>query len=181
MNIYIPTHSLLSSSCAHQLTLYMLASWSHEGVVFLVLLSSSHLTTYHVFSLSLSGANWRSLFPPWGSGPPFPKMAPSFTGSAHTPSPGVQNNKCSSVWIRRHLEHNQTSKLQDIKYYKMSVVTSMRCTEKYKPLPTHGPHLPAEQRLRWEPVHGRSGWPLVVHVATLLHTPLWVDCPPETE
>jgi hypothetical protein len=28
------------------------------------------------------------LFPPWGSGPPFPKMAPPFTGSAHTPLPG---------------------------------------------------------------------------------------------
>ncbi len=43
---------------------------------------------YHVFSLPLSGLNWRSLFPPWGSGPPFPKMAPPFTGSAHTPLPG---------------------------------------------------------------------------------------------
>ncbi len=43
---------------------------------------------YHVFSLPFFGLNWRSLFPPWGSGPPFPKMAPSFTGSAHTPSPG---------------------------------------------------------------------------------------------
>jgi hypothetical protein len=43
---------------------------------------------YHVFSLPLSGSNWRSLFPPRGSGPPFPKMAPPFTGSAHTPLPG---------------------------------------------------------------------------------------------
>ncbi len=43
---------------------------------------------YHVFSPPLSGPNWRSLFPPWGSGPPFPKMAPPFTGSAHTPLPG---------------------------------------------------------------------------------------------
>ncbi len=45
-------------------------------------------SSYHVVSLPLSRLNWRSLFPPWGSGPPFPKMAPSFTGSAHTPSPG---------------------------------------------------------------------------------------------
>ncbi len=87
--IYVlPTRSLSSSSCAHQLTLCMLASWSREGVVFLALLSSSHLTTYHVLTLSLSGLNWRSLFPPLGTGPPFPKMAPPFTGSAHTPSPG---------------------------------------------------------------------------------------------
>ncbi len=89
--------------------------------------------------------------------------------------------KCSSVWIQSYLVYYQTSKLQNIKCYQMSIVTSMRCTEKYKPLPTHGPHLPAEQRLRCEPVHGRCGWPLVVHVATLLHSPLWVDCPPETE
>ncbi len=83
-----PTHSLSSSSCAHLLTLCMLASWSREGVVFLVLLPSSHLTKYHVLSLSLSGPNWRSLFPPLGPVPPFPKMAPPFTGSAHTPLPG---------------------------------------------------------------------------------------------
>ncbi len=43
---------------------------------------------YHVFSLPLAGSNWRSLFPPWGSVPPFPKMATPFTGSAHTPLPG---------------------------------------------------------------------------------------------
>jgi hypothetical protein len=82
------TDSLLSFSCTHQLTLCMLAFWSCEGVVFLVLSSSSHFTTYHVFPLPLSGANWRSLSWLWGSGPPFPKMAPLFTGSAHTPLPG---------------------------------------------------------------------------------------------
>ncbi len=43
---------------------------------------------YHVLSLPLSGLNWRSLFLPRGSDPPFPKMAPPFTGSAHTPLPG---------------------------------------------------------------------------------------------
>jgi hypothetical protein len=47
---------------------------------------------YHVFYLPLSGLNWRSLFLPWGSGPPFPKMVPPFTGSAHTPSPGSRTN-----------------------------------------------------------------------------------------
>ncbi len=45
-------------------------------------------SSYHVFPLPLSGLNWRSLFPPWGSGTPFPKMAPPFTGSAHTTLPG---------------------------------------------------------------------------------------------
>ncbi len=43
---------------------------------------------YHVFPPPLSGLNWRSLFPLWGSDPPFPKMASPFTGSAHTPLPG---------------------------------------------------------------------------------------------
>ncbi len=43
---------------------------------------------YHVLPLPLSGLNWRSLFLPWGSGPPFSKMAPPFTGSVHTPLPG---------------------------------------------------------------------------------------------
>jgi hypothetical protein len=45
-------------------------------------------SSYHVFTLPLSGLNWCSLFPPWGFGPPFPKTAPPFTGSAHTPLPG---------------------------------------------------------------------------------------------
>jgi hypothetical protein len=67
------------------LTLCMLAFWSCEGVVFLVHSSSSHLTAGHVFPFPLSGANWRSLSLLWGSGPPLPKMAPSSTGSAHTP------------------------------------------------------------------------------------------------
>ncbi len=66
----------------------MLAFWSCEGVVFLVLSSSSHFTVGHVFPFPLSGANWRSLSLLWGSGPPFPNMAPPFTGSAHTPFPG---------------------------------------------------------------------------------------------
>ncbi len=102
MHIYITSTFTLSSSCAHQLTLCMLASWSHEGVVFLVLLSSSHPTTYHVFSLPLSGLNWRSLFPPWGSGPPFLKMAPPFTGSAHTPSPGSTTCTTNRKWIKSY-------------------------------------------------------------------------------
>ncbi len=84
----LPMHSLLSSSWAQQLTLCMLASQSREGVVFLVLLPSSHLTVYHVLSLFLSGLNWCSLFPPLGPFPPFRKMASLFTGSAHTPFPG---------------------------------------------------------------------------------------------
>ncbi len=48
------------------------------------------LTMDHVFSLPLSGANWCSLSLLWGFGPPFPKMALPFTGSAHTPFPGYK-------------------------------------------------------------------------------------------
>jgi hypothetical protein len=77
-------------------TLCMLAFWSCEGVVFLVLSSSSHFTTCHVFPLPLSGANWRSLSLLWGSDPPFPKMAPPFTGSAHTPFLGSET--LSAPW-----------------------------------------------------------------------------------
>ncbi len=43
------------------------------------------LSFYHVLSLPLSGLNWRSLFPPWGSGPPFPKMAPPYQGPRTLP------------------------------------------------------------------------------------------------
>ncbi len=45
-------------------------------------------SSYHVFTLPLSGPNWRFLFLPWGSGPPSLKMASLFTGSVHTPLPG---------------------------------------------------------------------------------------------
>ncbi len=39
------TFTCFSLGCAHQLTLCMLASWSHEGVIFLDLLPSSHSIT----------------------------------------------------------------------------------------------------------------------------------------
>ncbi len=82
-NTFTDTFTCFSLSYAHQLTLCMLASRSHAGVVILGLLSSPH-----VFSLPLSELNWRPLFPPRGSGPSFPNMAAPFTGSAHTPLPG---------------------------------------------------------------------------------------------
>ncbi len=71
--------------CTSTLTLCMLASWSREGAVFVVLSPSSHFTVGHVFPLSMSGANWRPLSLLWGSPPPSPNMAPLSTGSAHTP------------------------------------------------------------------------------------------------
>ncbi len=55
--------------CTSTLTLCMLAFWSHEGVVFVVLSSPSHLTEGHVFSLPMFRANWRSLSLLWGSPP----------------------------------------------------------------------------------------------------------------
>ncbi len=66
----------------------MLVFLSREGVVFLVSLSSSHFTEIHVFPPPVSEANWRSLFRPGDSPPSFPKMASSFTGSAHSPFSG---------------------------------------------------------------------------------------------
>ncbi len=55
----------------------------------------------HVFSLPLSGLNWRSLFPPWGSGLPFPKMASPFTGSAHTPLLGSETSRKGEGFITK--------------------------------------------------------------------------------
>jgi hypothetical protein len=60
----------------------MLASLSHEGVVFLDLLPSSHSVTSSLFPyLGSSDAPCSRLGDPV-------KMAPPFTGSAHTPLPG---------------------------------------------------------------------------------------------
>ncbi len=95
-SIYIANAFTLSSSWAHQLTLCMLASWSREGVVFLVLFPSSHLTMYHVLSLSLSGLNWRSLFPPLGTGSPFPQNgAPIHRVCAHSLTRVHDSSTCS--------------------------------------------------------------------------------------
>ncbi len=43
-----------------------------------------------VFPPPLSGLNWCSLSPLGGPGPPTPKVASPFPGSAHTPSPGFR-------------------------------------------------------------------------------------------
>ncbi len=85
-NTISPTHSLASSLAMHStysVHAGILKPWRGRLPWPLVVFSS-----YHVFTLPLSGLNWRSLFPPWGFGPPFPKMAPPFTGSAHTPLSG---------------------------------------------------------------------------------------------
>ncbi len=77
----------------------MLASQSREGVVFLVLLPSSHLTVYHVLSLSLSGINWRSLFPPLGPVPLSPRWRPYWQGPRTLPFQGPRQ---LSLWKQRH-------------------------------------------------------------------------------
>jgi hypothetical protein len=86
---------LVLQLCTSTLTLCMLAFRSREGVVFVVLSSSSHLTVGHVFPLPMSGANWRSLSLLWGPPPPSPNMAPLSTGSAHTPFLGYKTT-CSA-------------------------------------------------------------------------------------
>jgi hypothetical protein len=68
------------------LTLCMLASWSHEGVVFLDFLPSSHsITSSLLLCLGPTDAPCPRI---WDPTPPFPNMASPFTGSAHTPLPG---------------------------------------------------------------------------------------------
>jgi hypothetical protein len=57
---------------------------------------------YHVLFLPLSGLNWRSLFPPWGSGPPFPQNgAPIHRVRAHS-LPGIRNNHNEHVHEHIH-------------------------------------------------------------------------------
>ncbi len=75
----------------------MLVSLSREGVIFLVSLSSSHFTEIHVLPPPVSEANWRSLFWPGDSPPSFPKMASSFTGSAHSPFSGYDTVRTGIV------------------------------------------------------------------------------------
>ncbi len=74
----------------------MLVTLSREGVVFLASMSSSHFTEIHVLPPPVSEANWRSLSRPGGLPPSLPKMASSFTGSAHLPFPGY--NTDTTVW-----------------------------------------------------------------------------------
>jgi hypothetical protein len=57
LHYYITIDSLPSPSYARQLTLCMLVTLSREGVVFRVLLSSSHFTEIHVLPSPVSEAN----------------------------------------------------------------------------------------------------------------------------
>ncbi len=78
------THFLLElCTWTHSVHARILKPW-RGSLPWLPAISSS----CHVFPLPLSGLTWRSLFPPGGPGPPPSKMAPLFTGSAHTPLPG---------------------------------------------------------------------------------------------
>ncbi len=70
----------------------MLASWSHEGVVFLDLLPSSHSITSSPFLyLGSTDAPCSHL------GDPVPP-SPPFTGSAHTTLPGSGTDRLSHVY-----------------------------------------------------------------------------------
>ncbi len=105
--LYYPTYihqQWIHSSSAGSARHLLCACWHSEAVKGSSSLSSTRLfilTMGHVFSLPLSGANWRSLSLPWGLGPPSPKMALPFTGSAHTPFPGYKTSpihwKCSQI------------------------------------------------------------------------------------
>jgi hypothetical protein len=82
-NTTSPTHSLVSSWICTLLTLFMLASWSHEGVVFLDLLSSSHPITSSLSPyLGSTDAPCSRLGDPV---PPFPKWRPHSRGPRTLP------------------------------------------------------------------------------------------------
>jgi hypothetical protein len=82
-NTISPTHSLVSSQLCTLLTLCMLASWSHEVVVFFDLLSSSHPITSSLFPyLSSTDAPCSRLGDPV---PPSPKWRPHSQGPRRLP------------------------------------------------------------------------------------------------
>ncbi len=83
MNTILPTHSLVSSRQCTLLTLCMLASWSHEGAVFLDLSSSSHSITSSLFPyLGSTDAPCSRLGDPV---PPSPKWRPHSQGPRPLP------------------------------------------------------------------------------------------------
>ncbi len=101
MNIYIAkvfTFIFLLSTTTHSVHAGISKPWGGR-LPCPVVVFSSHV--YHVLSLSLPRLNWRSLSPPPGPVPPFPKMASLFTGSAHTPFPGstTETMSCQQGFI----------------------------------------------------------------------------------
>ncbi len=52
----------------------------------------------YAFSPPLSGLNWCSISPFGGPGPPTPKVASPFPGSAHTPSPWSRTETTTDRW-----------------------------------------------------------------------------------
>jgi hypothetical protein len=89
MNTISPTRSLVFLGYAHWLTLCMLASWSHEGVVFLDFLPSPHLVT---FSSSLIWAQLTLFVPAWGTrSSPLQDGAPIHRVRAHSLT-GIRNS-----------------------------------------------------------------------------------------
>ncbi len=72
-------YSLYNARNTHSVHNYLLKTW------WSCLLCPR--SSCYVFPPPLSGINWCSLPPPGGPGPPTPKVASLFPGSAHTPSP----------------------------------------------------------------------------------------------
>ncbi len=58
----------------------------------------------------------------------------------------------------RKRKHNRTRLSCKTYHVTKRLLLHTYYTEKYKPAPIHGSHLPAEPRLRQEPVRGRRGW-----------------------
>jgi hypothetical protein len=76
-------HNTFFLSCARELTLCMLAPWSHEGVVFLDLLPSSHSVTSFLFPCL---GSTDALCPRLGDPvPPPPKWRPHSQGTRTLP------------------------------------------------------------------------------------------------
>ncbi len=79
------------------------ACWHPEAMKGSSSLTSCRLLILSRLVLSLVWAQLTLLVPALGSGPPFPKMAPPFTGSAHTPLP-----ESGTIPILTHLGFRRT-------------------------------------------------------------------------
>ncbi len=111
-NTISPTHSLVSSWLCTLLTLCMLASWSHEGVVFLDLLPSSHPVTSSLFPyLGSTDAPCSRLGDPV---PPSPKWRLHSQGLRTLPYRDPEQVHIVLVWMYSKLGWGQRKPLDSL-------------------------------------------------------------------
>ncbi len=96
-------YSLYNAHDTHSVHNYLLKSWWSRLL--------RPRSPCYVFPPPLSGINWRSLPLPGGPGPPTPKVASLFPGSAHTPSPRFRTIHCIERFVIRYEWLNNSFKI----------------------------------------------------------------------